>query len=99
LSCLNEPGLTAINVNIVSEHVHGLESLIDHPNRLLMYSQTCLQRSATGNYKSGRYWQMAFVRSVRNYLSNFHGKNSDWSLWTGNHYSQVSLCTGLTVYW
>jgi len=55
LSRLNEPGLTAINVNIVSEHVHGLESLIDHPNRLLMYSQTCLQRSAKGNYKSGRY--------------------------------------------
>jgi len=32
------------------------------------YSQNCLQRSATGNYKSGLCWQMAFVRNVRNYF-------------------------------
>jgi len=38
-----------------------------------MYNQTCLQRSATGNYISGLCWQVAFVWSIRNYLSGFHG--------------------------
>jgi len=37
-----------------------------------IYSQTCLQRSATGNNKSGLCWQVAFVQSVINYLSDFH---------------------------
>ena len=32
-----------------------------------------LQGSGTGNNKSGLCWQVAFVRSVRNYLSEFHG--------------------------
>ena len=36
-------------------------------------------------------------RTSESYLFDFHGTNQDWPLCTGNHYSQVSLCTGLTV--
>jgi len=42
---------------------------------VIVYSQTRLQGSATGNNKGGLCWQMAFVRSVRNYLSEFRGTN------------------------
>ena len=35
--------------------------------------QTCLQRSAMGNDKSGLCWQAAFVQNVWNYLSDFQG--------------------------
>jgi len=44
-------------------------------NLQTMYSQTCLQRSATGNYKSGLRWQVAFVGSIRSYISDLHGTN------------------------
>ena len=59
---------------------------------ILYTVKTCLRRSATGNYKSGLCWQVAFVQKVRNYFSIFTGR-----IKTGNLYSQVSLCTGLTV--
>ena len=42
------------------------------------YSQKCLQRSATGNYKSGLCWQVAFVQNIRNYFLVF-----TWRIKTG----------------
>jgi len=71
--------------------LEGLLTRIFYMLCLIYYIvKTCLRRSATGNYKSGLCWQVAFVQKVRNYFSIFTGR-----IKTGNHYSQVSLCTGL----
>ena len=51
------------------------------------YSQKCLQRSATGNNKSGLCWQVAFVQNIRNYFLIF-----TWRIKTGLCRQETLTC-------
>jgi len=62
-------------------------------------SQTCLQGSAIGELQKWPLMTVGLCSERQKLCILFSRDKLKLALWTGNHYSQVPLFTGLTVYY